>query len=42
MNTGQLVKIIRSEFLVDAESVTKVDGLPFFADELEQEMLERL
>jgi 2-oxoglutarate ferredoxin oxidoreductase subunit alpha len=42
MNTGQLVKIIRAEFLVDAESVTKVEGLPFFADELEREILARL
>jgi 2-oxoglutarate ferredoxin oxidoreductase subunit alpha len=42
MNMGQLVKIIRAEFLVDADSVTKVEGLPFFADELEQEILERM
>jgi 2-oxoglutarate/2-oxoacid ferredoxin oxidoreductase subunit alpha len=41
MNTGQLVKIIRSEFLVDADSVTKVEGLPFFAEELEREILAR-
>jgi 2-oxoglutarate ferredoxin oxidoreductase subunit alpha len=42
MNTGQLVKMIRSEFLVDADSVTKVDGLPFFTEELEREILARL
>ena len=42
MNLGQLVKIIRAEFLVDAESVTKVEGLPFFAEELEAEILERV
>jgi len=42
MNTGQLVKIIRAEFLVDAESVTKVEGLPFFTEELEHEILKRL
>jgi 2-oxoglutarate ferredoxin oxidoreductase subunit alpha len=42
MNLGQLVKIIRAEFLVDADSVTKVEGLPFFADELEREILERM
>ena len=42
MNIGQLVKIIRADFLVDAESYTKVEGLPFFAEELEQEILERL
>jgi 2-oxoglutarate ferredoxin oxidoreductase subunit alpha len=42
MNMGQLVKIIRAEFLVDADSVTKVEGLPFFAEELEHEILERI
>jgi 2-oxoglutarate/2-oxoacid ferredoxin oxidoreductase subunit alpha len=42
MNMGQLVKIVRAEFLVDAESVTKVEGIPFFAEELEREILERL
>ena len=42
MNMGQLVKIIRAEFLVDADSVTKVEGLPFFAEELEREILERI
>jgi 2-oxoglutarate ferredoxin oxidoreductase subunit alpha len=42
MNMGQLVRLIRAEFLVDADSVTKVEGLPFFADELEAEILERV
>ena len=42
MNMGQLVKIIRAEFLVDADSVTKIEGLPFFADELEAAILERV
>ena len=27
---------------MDADSVTKVEGLPFFAEELEAEMLERV
>ncbi|MEA3077702.1 MAG: 2-oxoglutarate/2-oxoacid ferredoxin oxidoreductase subunit alpha [Actinomycetota bacterium] len=35
MNLGQLVKLIRSDFLVDAKSYTKVQGLPFRTDELE-------
>jgi hypothetical protein len=39
---GQLVKILRAEFLVDADSVTKVEGVPFFADELEAEIMERI
>jgi 2-oxoglutarate ferredoxin oxidoreductase subunit alpha len=41
-NMGQLVKIIRAEFLVDADSITKVEGLPFFTQDLEREILERL
>jgi 2-oxoglutarate/2-oxoacid ferredoxin oxidoreductase subunit alpha len=42
MNTGQLVKLIRAEFLVDAESFGKVEGQPIFAEELENEILRRL
>ena len=41
-NTGQLVKIIRAEFLVDAMSYTKVEGLPIFAEELDEAIVERL
>lgn len=29
MNTGQLVKILRSEFLIDAKGLNKVSGQPF-------------
>ena len=37
MNMGQLVKILRAEYLVDCESFTKVDGLPIFTrDMIEQ------
>jgi 2-oxoglutarate ferredoxin oxidoreductase subunit alpha len=41
-NTGQLVKLIRAEFLVDAQSYTKVEGLPIFAEELDDAIMERL
>ena len=41
-NTGQLVKVIRSEFLVDAQGYTKVEGLPIFAEELDDAIMERL
>jgi 2-oxoglutarate/2-oxoacid ferredoxin oxidoreductase subunit alpha len=41
-NTGQLVKMIRAEFLVDAQSYTKVEGLPIFAEELDDAIMERL
>ncbi len=38
MNMGQLSKVIRGEFLVDAIGFNKVQGLPIFADELEAEI----
>jgi 2-oxoglutarate/2-oxoacid ferredoxin oxidoreductase subunit alpha len=41
-NTGQLSKIIRAEYLVDAESYNKVEGLPIFAEELDDAIMERL
>jgi 2-oxoglutarate ferredoxin oxidoreductase subunit alpha len=34
MNRGQLAMLIRSKYLVDAASYTKVQGLPFYTDEL--------
>jgi 2-oxoglutarate ferredoxin oxidoreductase subunit alpha len=34
-NTGQLWRIVRAEFLVDAERYNKVEGLPIFAEELD-------
>jgi 2-oxoglutarate ferredoxin oxidoreductase subunit alpha len=42
MNTGQLAKIIRGEFLVDAKSFTKVQGQPIFAEELEDAIVEAM
>ena len=29
MNLGQLVKIVRERFLIDAISINKIEGLPF-------------
>ena len=42
MNLGQLSKIIRAEYLVDAKSVTKVKGVPFTAAELDLVLRETL
>jgi len=42
MNLGQLSRLLRAEFLVDARSVSKVKGVPFTAGELETEILEAL
>jgi 2-oxoglutarate/2-oxoacid ferredoxin oxidoreductase subunit alpha len=41
-NLGQLVKLVRAEYLVDARSLTKVQGLPFRAAEIERAVLELL
>ncbi|HEY4376814.1 MAG TPA: 2-oxoacid:acceptor oxidoreductase subunit alpha, partial [Acidimicrobiales bacterium] len=42
LNLGQLSKMVRAEFLVDAHSVTKVQGVPFTAGELEAAILKEL
>ncbi|HET6875692.1 MAG TPA: 2-oxoacid:acceptor oxidoreductase subunit alpha [Acidimicrobiales bacterium] len=42
MNLGQLAKLVRADYLVDALSVTKVSGQPFRAAELETAILEAL
>jgi len=36
MNLGQLIKILRSEFLVDAVGWNKVQGLPFTGQDIEE------
>ncbi|MGD0254828.1 MAG: 2-oxoacid:acceptor oxidoreductase subunit alpha [Acidimicrobiales bacterium] len=41
-NLGQLVKLVRAEFLVDAKSLTKVQGVPFHAAQIEDAVLEML
>ena len=42
MNLGQLVKMIRAEFLVDARPLSKMRGKPFQAEEIEAAILEML
>jgi len=42
LNLGQLSRVIRAEFLVDARSVTKVRGVPFTAGELEAALLKEM
>ena len=39
MNLGQLALLIRAKYLVDAKRFTKVQGLPIFAEDLEEEIL---
>ncbi|MEX2105971.1 MAG: 2-oxoacid:acceptor oxidoreductase subunit alpha [Solirubrobacterales bacterium] len=40
LNTGQLLSLVRSKFLVDAVGYNKVEGLPILAEELEQAILD--
>ncbi len=42
LNTGQLVRLIRAEFLVAAEGYSKVQGVPFAVSELEREIERRI
>jgi 2-oxoglutarate ferredoxin oxidoreductase subunit alpha len=35
LNLGQLCRLVRSEYLVDARAVSKVQGLPFTSLEIE-------
>ncbi|MCU1491713.1 MAG: 2-oxoacid:acceptor oxidoreductase subunit alpha, partial [Acidimicrobiaceae bacterium] len=41
-NLGQLSRLVRAEFLVDAKSLTKVQGTPFKVVEIEQAVLDLL
>jgi 2-oxoglutarate ferredoxin oxidoreductase subunit alpha len=40
MNLGQLSKLVRAEYLVDAVSLSKVQGIPFRAAEIEAKIRE--
>ena len=41
-NTGQLVRLLRAEYLVEARSLTKIQGVPFHASEIEEAILDAL
>lgn len=42
LNNGQLIKVIRDVFLIDAKPLNKIKGLPFLASEIEAKCLELL
>jgi len=42
MNSGQLVSLLRAEFLVPAEGLNKVTGKPFMIAEIEAAIRARL
>ena len=42
INNGQLVKIIRAEYLIDAKAYNKIMGVPITKTELEEEIKKHL
>lgn len=42
MNNGQLIKIIRDKYLVDAQGLNKIKGLPFTSVEIKEKIIELL
>lgn len=42
MNNRQLVRLIRDQYMIPAESFTKIQGLPFSTDEVKNRILEML
>lgn len=42
MNNGQLIKIIRDKFLVDAKGLNKIKGMPFASGEIKEKIVEML
>lgn len=42
INSGQLIKIIRANYLIDAVGLNKVKGMPFSSQEIEDKVLELL
>ena len=42
MNNGQLIKIIRDKFLVDAKGLNKIQGMPFTSKEIKDKIKEMI
>ena len=42
LNSGQLCKILRSEYLIDAQSIQQCNGLPFSTTRLVQQVKEKI
>ena len=42
LNLGQMCRIVRAEYLVDAKAITKVQGLPFTSAEIERAIVHSL
>ena len=42
MNNGQLIKVIRDKYLVDAKGLNKIKGMPFTSAEIKNKIIEML
>jgi 2-oxoglutarate ferredoxin oxidoreductase subunit alpha len=42
LNMGQLVKVLRAEYLVDARSIAKIEGQPYKTSEIEGALMAQL
>jgi 2-oxoglutarate ferredoxin oxidoreductase subunit alpha len=42
MNNGQLVQLLRAQYLLPAEGLNKVSGQPFMIEEIEKAVMNRL
>ena len=42
MNSGQLIKVIRDKFLIDAKGLNKIKGMPFSSEEIKDKIKEML
>lgn len=42
MNNGQLIKVIRDKFLIDAKGLNKIKGMPFSSEEIREKIKEML
>jgi 2-oxoglutarate/2-oxoacid ferredoxin oxidoreductase subunit alpha len=42
MNTGQLIKMIRDKYLIPAEGLNKIQGMPFAAEDIYTKIVEKL
>ncbi len=40
MNNGQLIKVIRDKYLIDAKGLNKIQGIPFTSSEIKEKIIE--
>ena len=42
INNGQLIKIIRDKYFIDAKGLNKIKGMPFTSEEIKNKIVEML